>query len=150
MYDENIMKLAFDISKTSKDPSAQVCAIFTNQNNEILSVGVNKLKENIIESELDYIFNNKEVKKYACDHAEMVALRNLKPTDSELNLYINYPPCLQCAVELVLNSNINIKNLYHIDTGSKSFRDRYKTFDAYCLMSHMKVNIHQIEEGSTN
>lgn len=148
MYDENIMKLTLDISKTSKDPSAKVCAIITNLDNEILSVGVNKIKENIIESELDYIFTKKEIKKYACEHAEIVALKNLKPTDKELNLYLNYPPCLQCAVELVLNKNVNFKNLFYIDIGSKTFRERYKTFEAHCLFSHRNVNIHQIDEGS--
>ena len=145
MYDENIMKLTFDIAKMSKDPSAKVCAIITNQKNEILSVGVNKLKDHIPVSEIDYIMVNKNIKKYAYDHAEMIALGNLKPTIEELSLYINYPSCLQCTVELVMKTNFVFKNIYYINYGSDTFHARYQTTEALKLMMYKNINVESKE-----
>jgi deoxycytidylate deaminase len=43
MYDENIMKLALTISHLSKDPTTKVGCVITNQDNEVMSVGYNKI-----------------------------------------------------------------------------------------------------------
>lgn len=140
MYDKNIMDIALNISKCSKDPSAQVCAIITNSESEILSVGVNKLKEYLLIDDLDYIYKNKSIKKYAYDHAEIVALKRLKPTDEKLNIYITYPSCLQCTVELLLNSNYHFENIYYIERGSDTFKARYQIDEALKLINYKKIN----------
>ena len=49
MYDENIMKLALTISHLSKDPTTKVGCVITNQDNEVLSVGYNKIKDYVPE-----------------------------------------------------------------------------------------------------
>jgi len=145
MYDKNIMNIALNISKTSQDPSAQVAAVITNQFNEILSVGVNKLKTNIKQSDIGYLNVHKTIKKYAYDHAEIVALRRLKPTDESLNIYITYPSCLPCIVELLLNSNYDFKNIYYIDRGSDSFRLRYQIDEALKVIEYKGINVEKIK-----
>lgn len=139
MYNEKIMKLALEISELSKDPTVQVGCVITNQSDEILSVGYNKLKEDIPQEDLDYIYSNKEVKKYSFIHAEMVAVSRLKPTDEELNIYITYPSCINCATGFLLNNNYTFKNLYYINRGSESFFERYKIKEAFDLMDYKKV-----------
>ena len=74
MYDENIMKLALTISHLSKDPTTKVGCVITNQDNEVMSVGYNKIKDYIPIKDIDYINLNKTIKKYAFLHAEMMAL----------------------------------------------------------------------------
>lgn len=140
----NIMKLVLSVSELSKDPSTKVACIITdNDNNEILSTGINEINKYIIKDDFDYINNNKSVKQYVYKHAEKKAIDNLKNKDKKknLNVYINYPSCLQCTVELLLNNNLNIKNIIYIDRGSDSFRERYKISDALNLMHFKNVNV---------
>lgn len=146
MYDENIMILALNVSKLSSDPTAKVGCIITNSDNEILSVGYNKIKQYILIEDINYINANKEIKKYAFVHAEMMALSRLKDTKEELSIYITYPSCINCAVEYLLNSNYNFKNVFYIDKGSDSFKQRYNIKEALELMDYKNVNTHAIME----
>lgn len=145
MYDENIMKLALSISKLSEDPTRGIGCIITNKQNEILSVGYNKIKEYIMITDINYINMNKEVKKNAFIHAEMMALSRLKDTQEELSIYITHPSCINCAVDYLLNSNYTFKNVYYINRGSDTFMKRYHIEDALKLMEYKKVNIEAIE-----
>lgn len=145
MYDENIMILALNVSKLSSDPTAKVGCIITNSENEVLSVGYNKIKKYILIEDINYINANKEIKKYAFVHAESMALSRLKETKEELSIYITYPSCINCAVDYLLNSNYNFKNVYYIDRGSDSFMVRYHIKEALELMKYKKVNVVAIE-----
>lgn len=145
MYDENIMILALNVSKLSSDPTAKVGCIITNSENEVLSVGYNKIKKYILIEDINYINANKEIKKYAFVHAESMALSRLKETKEELSIYITYPSCINCAVDYLLNSNYNFKNVYYIDRGSDSFMVRYHIKEALELMKYKKVNVMAIE-----
>lgn len=146
MYDENIMKLALEISNLSPDPTTKVGCVITNAENEILSVGYNKLRKYVLLSDLNYIQENKEVKKYAFEHAETMALSRLKDTKEELSIYITYPSCINCAVDYLLNSNYDFKNVYYINRGSDSFMERYHVQAALDLMNYKKVNVNAIKE----
>lgn len=147
MYDENIMKIALSVSYQSLDESTKVGCVITNQDNEILSVGFNKIKNiNLSKEDIDYININKEVKKYVYDHAEMIALSRLKHTTEELNIYITSPSCIKCTTEYLLNSNYTFKNIYYIDRGTESFFTRYKIKEALELMQYKKINVKAIGE----
>lgn len=145
MYDENIMKLALTISHLSKDPTTKVGCVITNQDNEVMSVGYNKIKDYIPIKDIDYINLNKTIKKYAFLHAEMMALSRLKETTEELSIYITHPSCINCAVDYLLNSNYIFKNVYYINRGSDEFIQRYHVQEALDLMLYKKVNIEAIE-----
>ena len=144
MYDYKIMELAQEVSELSLDPSTKVGCVITNSNKDILSVGFNKLKNVIPLEDVNYVYSKKSIKRYATEHAEIQAFNNLKPTDEELDVYITYPSCLPCTVEYLLNKNHNIKNIYYIDQGSDSFKERYQIQEALELMQHKKVNCHPI------
>lgn len=138
------MKLVLNIAELSKDPSTKVACIITdNDTNEILSTGINEINKNIKQEDYNYINTNKNVKQYVYKHAENKAIQNLKNKDKNksLNVYINYPSCIQCTVELLLNNNLNIKNIIFIDRGSDSFRERYKVNEAIQLMKYKNVNV---------
>lgn len=146
MYDEHIMQLALNVSKLSKDPSTQVGCVITNSAKEILSVGFNKLKDYVPIKDIGYVYDNKHIKRYASTHAEIMALSRLKETNEELSVYITHPSCIICTVELVLNSNFNIKNIFYIDRGSDEFKLRYNIKEALELMSHKNINVLPLNE----
>lgn len=141
---KDIMKLVLNVAELSKDPTTKVACIITdNDTNEILSTGINEINKYIKLEDHDFINENKSVKQYVYKHAENKAIHNLKNKDKKktLNVYINYPSCIQCTVELLLNNNLNIKNIIYIDRGSDSFRERYKINDALDLMRYKNVNV---------
>lgn len=145
MYDSNIMKLAIEVSNLSTDPSTKVgCVIIDSVSKDILSVGYNSLKKWVIQTDFNYVYSNKSIKRYATEHAEIQAFKNLKPTNSELDVYITYPSCLPCTVDYLLNENHNIKNIFYIDRGSDSFIERYQVGIALELMDHKNVKYHPI------
>lgn len=128
------MQAAFNVAKLSDDPTAQVGCAICDQDGNLLSVGFNKLKSHIDKSNIDIILNNKNIKNYAFDHAEMVALSKLEKTDKKLDMYITHPSCLNCVVNIALNSDFKFKTIYYVSQGSENFKIRYKVEEALSLL----------------
>lgn len=146
MYDRNIMNLALNVSKLSNDPSTKVGCVITNKYRDVLSVGYNKLKKFIKQEDISYIYNDKNIKRYATEHAEIIAFKNLKDTDEDLILYITHPSCLPCVIEYLLNTKHNIIEIYYIDRGSDSFKQRFQVNEALDIMNHKSIVVKAIED----
>jgi len=102
-WDKTFLRLAREISYSSKDPSTKVGAVITNQKNEIISMGYNGFPRKIKDDER--LLNRKD--KYSIIiHAEINSILFAKRDLEGYTIY-TYPfqPCSNCA-SLIIQSGI--------------------------------------------
>ena len=102
------LRIATIIARESDDPKHKVGCVLTNDKNEIIGTGYNKLpKENAL-------FNWNEDDKSLVIHAEMSALLNRVDNNmnKELFCYSTMQPCLDCMKHLVASG---CKQFYYLD-----------------------------------
>jgi len=63
-----------------------------------------------------------------------------------LILYITHPSCLPCVIEYLLNTKHNIIEIYYIDRGSDSFKQRFQVNEALDIMNHKSIVVKAIED----
>lgn len=98
-WDERHLKLAFEVSKWSKDPSHKVGAIIVDQERRPVSWGYNGLATGIEDSPA--ILGNRDVKYKYILHAEKNAILFARRSLDHCVLYSTLPPCAQCTAALV-------------------------------------------------
>ena len=101
-WDKRFLSLAREVSLWSKDPSRQVGAIITIDNN-IVSQGYNGFPRGIVDTE--FRLTNKPIKLSLIVHAELNAILNAARNGSTVEngtMYIyGLPPCHECAKAII-------------------------------------------------
>lgn len=94
-WDYRFLDLAEFISTWSKDPSTQVGAVITDQNNRIVSIGYNGFPQNIQD---DKRLETRDIKYQIIVHGEVNALLFASVPLKNCTIY-TYPfmPCPRCA-----------------------------------------------------
>jgi dCMP deaminase len=103
-WDYRFLDLAEFVSSWSKDPSTQVGAVITDENNRIISIGYNGFPQNIID---DDRLQDRETKYKIIVHGEMNAILFANKCLKSCTLY-TYPfmPCPRCS-SIIIQTGIN-------------------------------------------
>lgn len=99
-WDARYLKIAFEISKWSKDPSTKVGAVLVDHlNNSIVSTGFNGFPLNHSDSHEAY--HDRDYKYANIIHAESNALRQCSISHRKLTMYCTFPSCDNCMHEMI-------------------------------------------------
>lgn len=97
------MKLAYEISKWSKDPSKQIGAVLIGLKGQVISQGYNSFPRKIKDTEERY--NNREIKYKYIIHAELNCIYNAIYNNSDIENTVLYvyglPVCHECAKAII-------------------------------------------------
>lgn len=102
-WDECFMRLSYVIAERSKDPSTQVGAVITTQDNVVVGIGYNGFPRGVEGEEFpwdregDYL----NTKYPYVVHAEANALYNANGSTERCKLYVKLFPCNECAKAIV-------------------------------------------------
>lgn len=98
-WDRRYLKLAYEVSQWSRDPSSKIGAVTVGAKGQVLSQGFNGFPRGI--ADLDTRLNNRETKYKFVVHAEMNAIYNATYNGVSLDgstLYVyGLPICSECA-----------------------------------------------------
>ncbi|OON22689.1 cytidine and deoxycytidylate deaminase zinc-binding region, partial [Opisthorchis viverrini] len=115
-WDEYFMSVALLSAMRSKDPTTQVGACITNEENKIVGIGYNGMPRGLSDDEMPWgkTSENELLNKYfyVC-HAELNAVLNRNhATSSGCTLYASMFPCNECAKVLI---QAGIKEVVYFD-----------------------------------
>ncbi len=104
--DKEKLKIAYNFSTKSKDPSTQTGAIIISPNNVLIGVGYNHLPERFNDD--PKVWNDRNLKLEHVIHAEVATINNAlsKGYSTEgTTMYMPWVPCTPCA-EAIVNAGI--------------------------------------------
>lgn len=128
-WDKRFIDLAKLVGSWSKDPSTQVGAVITDNNNRIVSIGFNGFPQKVVDSEDRLV--DREYKYDIVVHAEANALMFANKSVEGCTLYTwPFQPCSRCA-GLVIQSGIKrvVSVKISDDRWEKNFRLARQLFD---------------------
>lgn len=121
-WDKRFLELAKHVASWSKDPSTQIGAVITRNDNEIVSLGYNGLPKGIQDEES--ILNDREQKMNLIIHGEENALIFAKQSVEGCTLY-TYPflCCSRCSSKMI---QAGIKRVVTIDDVPDRWKESMK------------------------
>lgn len=138
-WDARFMSLCLHISKWSKDPNTKYGAIIVGPRKRIASVGYNGFPRGLDDS---------KVKRYMrpdkylwIEHAERNAIYNAAEPLVGYTLYVNGPPCAQCASAIVQSGIIRVVMKPHRFGHERSERQAKTEDVAREMMEEAKVAV---------
>lgn len=131
-FDE-LMTKAFDVANFSNAKRLQVGAIIVNDNDDIISFGVNNMPKDWEDTVCEY--NTKEglVTKEELIHAESDAILKCARDGVKLEgctMFVTDSPCLQCA-----------KLIYQAGIKTVVYKRKYRITYGIDFLKHMGVNV---------
>jgi dCMP deaminase len=122
-WDKRMLDLAELVATWSKDPSTQVGAVIVDPSNRVVSLGFNGMPRGVSDDE--EILADRDEKLRRIIHAEVNALLFAQRTVVGYSIYVNRPPCGQCAAKII-QAGITRVVCYPFDTlgASRWERDR--------------------------
>ncbi len=130
------LALAQQISTWSKDPSTKCGAVIVDDDRKIISTGYNGFPAGMDDTRL----KDREFKVKHVIHAEMNAIFNARCDIRGMTLYINMPPCSECAK---LIGAAGIKKVIWLE-GDAEFIKRWKSHDAEEVLNACGIDITSI------
>ncbi len=107
-WNQRFMEMANLVGSWSKDPGAKVGAVIVDKRKRIVSVGFNGFPSGVKD---DFtLIANREVKLMRTIHAEENAILFAQRDLQGCSIYVNYPPCANCAAKII---QVGITNVYH-------------------------------------
>lgn len=139
-----MLSLAQHISTWSKDPSTQVGAVITDENNRIISVGYNGFPKKVKDTGERY--NNREEKYKFVVHAEMNAIVFAK-TDLKDTILYTYPfqPCATCTGIIIQAGISSIVSLPPTAEMLERWGDSFKFSSAMLTEAGTNLYLHKRE-----
>lgn len=98
-WDERFLKLCYEISTWSKDPSTQTGAVLTRPDRTIASVGYNGFAKGMKDD--PELYANREIKYSRVIHCEVNAVMHAREQVEGYTLYTTGPSCDRCAVHMI-------------------------------------------------
>ena len=121
-WDKRFIDLAKLVGSWSKDPSTQVGAVITDNNNRIVSIGFNGFPQKVVDSKDRLV--DRESKYDIVVHAEANALMFANKSVEGCTLYTwPFQPCSKCA-GLIIQSGI--KRVVSVKNSGKRWEKNFK------------------------
>lgn len=96
VWDHRFLDLAEHIAWWSKDPSTQVGAVITSDQNRVVSMGYNGYPRKVADT-----YASRDQKIARTIHAEANALHFANVPVEGCSIYVTHPPCSHCAAHII-------------------------------------------------
>lgn len=113
LWDQRFIEMASLVASWSKDPGAKVGAVIVDDKKRIVSVGFNGFPSGVNDDE--EVLANREIKLMRTIHAEENAILFAQRDLTGCSLYVNYPPCANCAAKII---QVGITDVYFLKPDS--------------------------------
>lgn len=137
-WDERFLKLAFEVSTWSKDPSTKVGCLIA-RDKRIISLGFNGFPHGT--SDDAELYKNRDRKIRRVIHAEKNAILFAQRDLAGSTIYVTHAPCAQC-VAMVIQSGISrivCPNPWGNSSYMERWRDDVLETEAMCRESHVRL-----------
>ncbi len=109
-WDECFMRMAAIIALRSKDPSTQVGAVITTQNNIVVGMGYNGFPRNVAPDAFPWDREGAflDTKYPYTVHAEANAIYNAHASTEGCKIYVKLFPCNECAKSIIQKGIVEV------------------------------------------
>jgi len=97
-WDDRFVKLANEVATWSKDPSTKVGAVIA-RDKHVISLGFNGFPRGMRDDA--YLYEDRDRKYERVIHAEVNSILNAQGPVAGATIYVNRPPCCNCALYIV-------------------------------------------------